>query len=369
MCGDYFAKYITTEKCPSGTGNFIWTIGPMTGSRETRVAVEFHNPISKAVRPEDTAKTLSKYRRSQERGKEEYARMVKAFYDLITDSYEYGWGQSFHFAPMKVGESFEGSLAAHQNFLGEAIGLRPGMKVLDVGCGVGGPQRALARKFGASIVGLNISEYQLGKCSKYNSEAGLDHLCSILHGDFLNIPAEDGSFDAAYHIEAIPHAPDKAAVYAEIFRVLRPGAVFAGFDWCVTPLYDGGNPEHRELKEGIEYGNALPEIASFTEITDSLRAVGFEFVEAHDRAQDADPETPWYQPLESNSLELRSLPRTALGRRVTSAVLRILESVRAVPRGSFEVQKILNIAADSLVAAGRLGIFTPMYYHKARKQG
>ena len=187
-----------------------------------------------------------------------------------------GGGQSFHFAPMKVRASFEESIASHQNFLGEAIGLRPGMKVLDVGCGVGGPQRSLARKFGASIVGLNISEYQIGKCSVYNTKAGLDHLCSVLHGDFLDIPAEDGSFDAAYHIEAIPHAPDKAAVYAEIFRVLRPGAVFAGYDWCVTPLYDSGNPEHRELKEGIEYGNALPQIASFTEVTDSLQAVGFE---------------------------------------------------------------------------------------------
>ena len=313
------------------------------------------------------AETLSKYRRSQRRGKEEYASMVTAFDDLITDFFEYGWGQSFHFAPMKVGESFEESIAGYQHFLGEAIGLRPGMKVLDVGCGVGGPQRSLARKFGVSIVGLNINEYQLGKCSAYNSKAGLDHLCSILHGDFLNIPAEDESFDAAYHVEAISHAPDKAAVYAEIFRVLRPGAVFAGYDWCITPLYDGGNPEHRKLKEEIKYGNALPEIASFTEITDSLRAVGFELVEAHDRAPVSAPETPWYRPLEGSSLKLRSLPRTALGRKITSAALRVLEGVRAVPRGSSEVQKILNIAADSLVAAGRLGIFTPMYYHKARK--
>lgn len=276
------------------------------------MATDFHNPILKAFRPEETEETLSKYRRSQGRGKEEYASMVTAFYDLITDFYEYGWGQSFHFAPMKVGESFEESIASHQYFLGEAIGLRPDMKVLDVGCGVGGPQRALARKFGASIVGLNISEYQIGKCSAYNSKAGLDHLCSVLHGDFLNIPAEDGSFDAAYHIEAMPHAPDKAAAYAEIFRVLRPGAVF---DWCMTPLYDGANPEHRKLKEGIEYGNALPEIASFTEIADSLRAAGFELVEARDRAPDADPKTPWYRPLEGSSLKLRSLPRTALGRK------------------------------------------------------
>ena len=334
------------------------------------MADNFHNPISKALRPEETAETLSEYRRSQGRGhKKEYARMVTTFYDLITDFYEYGWGQSFHFAPTKVGESFEESIVGHEYFLGEAIGLRPGMKVLDLGCGVGGPQRALAKKFGASIVGININEYQVGKCSAYNSKAGLDHLCSVLHGDFLNIPAEDGSFDAAYHIEALCHAPDKAAAYAEIFRVLRPGAVFVGYDWCITPLYDGGNPEHRKLKERIEYGNAITYISSFTEIADSLRAVGFELVETHDRALDADPQTPWYRPLEGSGLKLRSFPRTALGRKITSAALRVLEGVRAVPKGSFEVAEVLNIAADSLVAAGRLGIVTPMCYHKARKPG
>ena len=259
---------------------------------------DFHSPISRAIRPEDTAEALSKYLKSQQRGRVEYALMVQAFYDLITDFYEYGWGRSFHFAPGKDGVSFEDCLTGHQHFLGEAIGLKPGMKVLDIGCGVGGPQRSIARKFGASIVGLNISEYQIGKCATYARKEGLEDICSVLHGDFMDIPAEDGSFDAAYHIEAIAHAPDKTAAYAEAFRILRPGAFFAGYDWCMTPLYDDGNPEHREIRQGIEYGNALPQIASFADITDGLRACGFEAIEARDRAPDADPETPWYRPLE-----------------------------------------------------------------------
>ena len=330
---------------------------------------DFHNPISKAISPEEVAETLSRYRKSHVRGKEEYAAMVDAFYDLITDFYEFGWGQSFHFAPGKRGASFNENLADSQRFLGEALGLKPGMKVLDVGCGVGGPQRALSKRFGCSIVGLNISAYQIEKCATYSKRAGLDDLCSVLHGDYMDIPSEDGSFDAAYHIEALPHAPDKTAVYAEIFRVLRPGAEFAGYDWCMTPVYDEGNPEHRDLKQRIEYGNALPEIASFSGVSDGLQTVGFELAEARDRAPEADAETPWYRPLEGSTISLRSLPRTPVGRRISSAVLRVLEGVRVVPKGSCEIQGILNSAADSLVAAGRLGIFTPMYYHHARKPG
>ena len=331
------------------------------------MAVAFRNPVARSTRPADTVETLSTYRSAHARGEEDYAAMVNAFYHLITDFYEFGWGPSFHFAPARDGASFEDSLAGHQRFLGEAMGLGPGMRVLDIGCGVGGPQRAIAREFGSSIVGLNISAYQLGKCATYNRRSGLDHLCGVLLGDFMDIPAEDQSFDAAYHIEAIPHAPDKEAVYAEIFRVLRPGGVFAGYDWCMTPLYDADNPVHRQLKQRIEYGNALPQIVSFADVTDSLRSVGFELVEAHDRAADADPATPWYRPLEGGARSLRALPRTALGRRLTSSVLRVLEGIRAVPEGSLETQNILNRAADSLVAAGRLGIFTPMYYHWARK--
>ena len=298
------------------------------------MATDFHSPISRAVRPQDTVETLSKYRDSHSRSKEEYASMVKAFYDLITDFYEFGWSQSFHFAPTRDGASFRESLDQHEYFLGEAIGLRPGMNALDIGCGVGGPQRFMAKNFGASITGLNISEYQARKCSTYNRKAGLDDLCGVLRGDFMHMPAADESFDAAYQIEALPHAPDKTAAYKEVFRVLRPGAVFAGYDWCMTPLFEGGNAEHRSIKQRIEYGNALPEIASFADIQDCLQAAGFELVEAHDRASDADPETPWYGPLEGNGLTLRSLPRSALGRKITSAVLRVLESVFAVPKGS-----------------------------------
>ena len=331
------------------------------------MSTEFHNPITRAFRPDETAQMLSRFSNSQARGKEEYASMVETFYDLITDFYEFGWGHSFHFAPGKEGASFEESIAGHQHFLAESMGLKPGMRVLDIGCGVGGPQRAIASKFGCEIVGLNINEYQLGKCAEYNRRAGLDDLCGVLHGDFMAIPAEDGSFDAAYQIEAIPHAPDKTAVYTEVLRVLRPGGVFAGYDWCVTPQFDGGSPQHRELKERIEYSNAAPELAAFTDVTEGLQAAGFEHIEARDRAPDADPQTPWYRPLEGNGLTLRGLPRTALGRRITSAALRLLERMRMVPKGSLAIQDVLNMAADSLVAAGRLGIVTPMYFHKARK--
>lgn len=331
------------------------------------MAADFHSPISRATQPGGTQEAVARYRRGQGSGGREYASTVTTFYDLVTDFYEFGWGRSFHFAPAKEGASFEEAIADHEHYLGEAMGLKPGMKVLDVGCGVGGPQRSIAGRFGVSVVGLNISEYQLRKCAEYNKDAGLDHACSVVQGDFLKMPLAERSFDAAYHVEAITHSPDKTAAFAEVFRVLRPGGVFTGYDWCITPLFNPGDPEHRRLKESIESTNAVPELVSFADISDSLIAAGFEILDVHDRAADTDFGVPWYRPLEGSSLSPKRFPRTALGRRFTSLSLRVLERLGAVPNGSTEVQNILNIAADSLVAAGRKGIMTPMYYHRARR--
>ena len=75
----------------------------------------------------------------------DYAEMVNQYYDLATDFYERGWGKSFHFAPRFAGESFAASLARHEHYLALRLGLRAGQTALDVGCGVGGPMRAIAR--------------------------------------------------------------------------------------------------------------------------------------------------------------------------------------------------------------------------------
>ena len=335
----------------------------------------FHNPVSKAIPGEDTEATASEYRSFHDPAtggdadlrKLRYMDMVNRYYDLVTDFYEFGWGQSFHFAPRRRGESFKDSLIRHELFLSRSIGLRPGMRVLDVGCGVGGPLRVIAAASGAHVVGLNNNAYQLDKCEAYNSAAGLGQQTSVLLGDFMQIPAQDESFDAVFQIEATAHAPDKAGAFAEIWRVLKPGSYFGGYEWCMTRAYDSANPDHLRLKQGIEEGNSLPDVASFDQVLNSLRAVGFEVVESRDLAPEADPQTPWYRALEGRDISPKSLPRTTIGRFVTTRVIKILEPLGMVPKGTTEVQDVLNLAADSLTAAGRLGIFTPMFYFKARK--
>jgi sterol 24-C-methyltransferase len=298
--------------------------------------------------------------------RDNYARMVTDFYDLVTDFYEYGWGQSFHFAPRHRGETLAASLARHEFFLALRLGLGPGMRVLDVGCGVGGPMRAIARFSGATIVGINSSAYQVRRGVAQTRTAGLDHLCSFRHGDFMAIPPGDGPYDAVYAIEATCHAPDKARLFAALARVMKPGALFGGYEWCLTPRYDPARAEHRAIKQGIETGDALPDLVPFEAVLDALARAGLEVVESRDLAPDSDPETPWYEPL-AGRLSLRGFRHTRAGRAATNAAVRALESVRLAPRGSAAVSTFLNRAADALVQGGETGIFTPMFYFLARK--
>jgi sterol 24-C-methyltransferase len=309
---------------------------------------------------------LSLFDKSPEARRSQYMKMVNDYYNLVTDFYEFGWGQSFHFAPRFRGESFAASLARHEHYLALKLGLKPGMTVLDIGCGVGGPMRAIARFSGATVVGINNNAYQIERGRKQNIETNLAHLCSFQQADFMKLPFAERSIDAVYAIEATCHAPDKTALFREILRTLKPGAQFAGYEWCLTDLYDGTNPEHRQLKLGVETGDALPELPHYSEVPRALAAAGFEVLETADLALTSDPETPWYEPL-SGQLSLNGIKHTPAGRWLTGQAVRALERVKIAPKGSYDVSKMLQDAAVALVGAGQAGIFTPAYFFHARK--
>ena len=294
--------------------------------------------------------------------------MVNNFYDLVTDFYEYGWGQSFHFAPRYKDESFNESLARSEHFLASQLKLAPGMKCLDIGCGIGGPMRQIARFSGANITGVNNNDYQIKRGNKQNVQGGLDKLCDFVKADFMSLPIKDSSYDAAFTIEATCHAPDKVGVFSEILRCLKPGALFAGFEWCMTDKYEPQNPYHRELKFGIEVGNGLPDIASTHDVIDALKKAGFEIVTYHDLHKDVHSphQIPWYDSL-SAKFSFSGFRHTVPGMMMTHAMVTVLEKCRIAPSGTVHVHDMLLKTAKALVRSGELEIFTPDFFFLVRK--
>lgn len=298
---------------------------------------------------------------------DKYKDMINQYYDLSTDFYEFGWGESFHFAARSSTESFAESLVRHEFYLGSRLGLKEGDRAIDVGCGVGGPARNIARFTGADIVGINNNDYQILRGGVKNANQGLAEQVTFVKGDFMKMPFKDGEFDAAYAIEATCHAPDRVGCFSEIFRSIKPGGMFAGYEWAMTDKYDPTNPVHKEIKTGIEVGNALPDVNSIAFIEDCLLKAGFEVLESKDHAEhDERFPVPWYQPFEP-SLHPSGWKTTQLGIFLTNLMVRGLELVRLAPPGSHKMHTHLATGARTLHQGGKAEIFTPMLFFLARK--
>ena len=116
--------------------------------------------------------------------------------------------------------------------------LPPGSRVLDVGCGIGGSARILARDYGFDVLGISISPGQIERARQL-TPVGLP--CRFAVMDALALELADGSFDAVWTVEAGPHMPNKQRFADELLRVLKPGGLLAVADWnrrdaAVQPL-------------------------------------------------------------------------------------------------------------------------------------
>ncbi|KAI9629072.1 hypothetical protein H4Q26_018331 [Puccinia striiformis f. sp. tritici PST-130] len=354
--------------------------------------------------------------------KDQYENLVNGYYDACTDIYEYGWGQVSHqihvdqsilpvspgpsrrpsgvgaFIRTSIGSNFAVYSSLSTPFriftLRDTTGGRhlprgspdmsttllpnrdqENMKVLDVGCGIGGPAREICSFTDANIVGINNNIFQVDRAIKYSAKAGLSHKLTFEKGDFTKMTPQFGenAFDAVYAIEATVHAPECEDVYGEVFKVLKPGGVFGLYEWCLTDKYDHDNPKHRQIRHDIELGDAIPSLRTIKESEAGLKKVGFELVRSEDMAARDDP-LPWYYPLRGKLSEAQTVwdyftifRLTTFGKGLLSTTVRILETLGVVHKGTSAVDRSLNIAADALVAGGEAGIFTPMQLLIARK--
>jgi len=297
-------------------------------------------------------------------------KFVDSFYNIATDFYETGWGQSFHFAPRGRSETFRESIIRHEHYLALKLNIKPTDYVLDVGCGIGGPMRNIATFTGAKIVGVTINQYQVNRGNELNKQEGLAKQCLLKQGDFCKLAAfADNTFDKIFAIESTCHSPNRCDVYDQVYRVLKPGGLFASYEWVLNAdKFDANNKQHLQIKYEVEKGNALPDLITNEDCVANFKQSGFEVVSTEDLDQTCRDkgQLPWHASLMAKC-SVETIQHTYVGATFTHYLTWVLETLHLAPKGTFRAHEILSIARDGLVKAGETQIFTPMLLVVAKK--
>ncbi len=128
-----------------------------------------------------------------------------------------------------VDEFHIGGRAASAHFLGQ-LGISATEKLLDVGCGLGGSARFVAKTYGAAVVGVDLTPEYVETGRTLCEWVGVADRVDLLQGSALAMPLEDEVFDAAYMMHVGMNIEDKPGLCAEVARVLKPGGRFAIYD-------------------------------------------------------------------------------------------------------------------------------------------
>jgi MPBQ/MSBQ methyltransferase len=158
----------------------------------------------------------------------------------------------------------------------ERVGLQPGTRLLDVGCGIGGTSR-MAAMAGAQVTGIDLTPDFIEAATKLTERVGLGERVTFVTTAGESTPFEDASFDAGVMVHVGMNIPGKAAVFSEVHRVLAPGAPFV--------LFEQMRASEGDLTYPLPW--AEDERSSFVETPDDyvahLEAAGFTVEEVEDR--------------------------------------------------------------------------------------
>lgn len=114
--------------------------------------------------------------------------------------------------------------------LAKDLGLVPGMHVLDIGCGIGGPARYFAETHKCRVTGIDLTEEFVQVATELTRRCGLADLATFRQGSALDLPFDNGAFDAATLIHVGMNISDKARLFEEVRRVLKPGDLFCVYE-------------------------------------------------------------------------------------------------------------------------------------------
>lgn len=125
--------------------------------------------------------------------------------------------------------------------LADALPIKEGNRLVDIGSGIGGPARYLAKRFRCHVDGVDITAPFVNAANKLSALVGMTDVVGFLHGDGQKLPYRDEAFDGGYAQHVTMNVPDRNIFFGEACRVLKPGGFFALTEHGLGEI---GNPHH-----------------------------------------------------------------------------------------------------------------------------
>ncbi len=122
--------------------------------------------------------------------------------------------------------------------LADRLPIKSGDHILDIGCAIGGPARYMAERFGCRVSGIDITAEFIEVGQELSRLTGMTDRVDLQVGDGTTQPYEDSVFDGAYTQHVTMNVADRAAFFAEAFRVVKPGGFFALSEHGMGPIGD-----------------------------------------------------------------------------------------------------------------------------------
>lgn len=220
---------------------------------------------------------------------------IAEFYDESSGIWENIWGDHMHHgfydpdSTVSVSDHRAAQIRMIENSLTFASLSEDQSKwpksVVDVGCGIGGSSRYLAKKFGANCVGITLSPVQAERANALAAAQGLADKVSFQVADALQQPFPDGQFDLVWSMESGEHMPNKPKFVGELARVAAPGGTIIIVTWChrdLRPDEESLQQWEKDLLKKICDSFYLPEWCSTADYVKLLETMSLQDIKSAD---------------------------------------------------------------------------------------
>lgn len=280
---------------------------------------------------------------------------IRDYYRVINNLCALGEVEKMYIPPVyDLPKGVYGNQLLFEQDMAKTMEVGEGDTLLELGCGRGRISNHMSRLTGANVVGVNIEADQIANAKQYAKTTGLSHKLDFHLASYNDpLPFKNQSFDGFYHVQALTYATDLDALFAELFRVLKPGAKVSFLDWFMLDAFDDSNAVHQDLLVKTKAIIGAVYTPRPSEYIEKLEKAGF-VLEFSKEASKFGHQYPMIRQARDFFMPV-------------GTVVNYLTDWGILPVETAQLLNRLNLYVDDFIESDRLGLFTTSWWIVAQK--